>query len=208
MHKTSPILAGAIISLLALGSLTLNGCASQPTTTSGGAASKPAETAAKPTEAAVAERANYFLVFHENGRLYAFSDPALYLLFLEHDEVPLTRTRIGGGPAGQTVIIGLTKKEAKLPLDKPTQTEQFFDGKIDAVAPFYGEAIYNGRYYVFGAWEDMKAFLQHMEVPYAYTEIGVGPKGETVVYYLNKKTKNQGSPTALIEAFKKLHQKK
>lgn len=54
--------------------------------------------AAKPAEAT---KANYFMVFHENGRLYAFGDVKNYLMFLEHDEVPLTRTRIGGGPAGK-----------------------------------------------------------------------------------------------------------
>lgn len=197
MRTQTRILTYSLVSMLALGS---GGCATQQAT-SGAAAPQQAQAAAE-------EKAHYFLVFHENGRIYAFSDPALYRLFLEHNEVPLTRTRIGGGPAGETVVIGLTKNDAKLTPDKPTQTELFYDDKIGAVGPFYGEVIYNGRYYVFGEWQDMKSFLQHKEAPWTYTEIGTGPKGETVIYVLNKKTKDLGRPAALVEAFQKMHQKK
>ncbi|WP_126443751.1 hypothetical protein [Sulfuricystis multivorans] len=201
MRIMQRISAHSLAAALAFGALGLSGCASQ----------QPAATShheAKAAQPAAAQKANYFLVFHDNGRLYAFSDPALYLLFLEHDEVPLTRTRIGGGPDGQTVIFGLTKKEAGLPLDAPVVAEKFFDGKIGEVGAFYGEVIYNGRYYVFGEWQDMKDFLQHKEVAWTFTEIGAGPKGETVIYALNKKTKNAGRPAPLIEAFNKLHSKK
>lgn len=199
MRTETHLLTHFLVSVLALGALGLSGCATQQVAGSA--------TASHQTQAAVEEKAHYFVVFHENGRLYAFSDPALYLLFLEHNEVPFTRTRIGGGPSGETVIIGLTKNETKLALDKPTQTELFFDDKIGAVGPFYGEVVYNGRYYVFGEWQDMKAFLQHKEAPWTYTEIGAAPNGETVIYVLNKKTKDQGRPVAMVEAFQKLHHK-
>lgn len=192
--------ARLLAAALALGALGLAGCATQHTT------AVSADT--KAVQPAPAERAHYFLVFHENGRLYAFSDPALYLLFLEHDEVPLTRTRIGGGPEGQTVIFGLTKKEAEIPLNVPIAAEKFFDDKAGEVGAFYGEVIHNGRYYVFGEWQDLKDFLQHKEVAWTYTEIGAGPKSETVIYALNKKTKDAGRPVVLVESFKKLHQKK
>ncbi|MEW5780813.1 MAG: hypothetical protein ACOY6N_14170 [Pseudomonadota bacterium] len=190
----------ALTAALVIGALGLSGCATQQSST--------AAQETKAAQPATAEKTNFFLVFHENGRLYAFSDPALYLLFLEHDEVPLTRSRIGGGPEGQTVIFGLTKKEANTPLGTPIVAEKFFDGKIDDAGAFYGEVIYNGRYYVFGDWQDLKNFLQHKEVPWTFTEIGVGPKGETVIYALNKKTKDAGRPVALIESFHKLHEKK
>lgn len=76
------------------------------------------------------------------------------------------------------------------------------------VGPFYGEVIRDGRFYVFGEWQDFKDYLDHKEVTFTFTEIGTGPKGETVIYALNNKTKKEGRPVALIESFKKLHQAK
>lgn len=200
----------AAASLLALG--LLGGCASQapakPESKPAAAASVPAPaTTAAPTPAvqpAAAVTENYFLVFHENGRIYAFGDAKNYLLFLEHDEVPLTRTRIGAGPDGETVVFGITKDDANK-LDLPSKGELFFDGKMGEVGPFYGEVLRDGRFYVFGEWKDFKDFLAHREVTYTFTEIGTGPKGETVIYALNKETVKQGRPAKLIEQFKTLH---
>lgn len=186
----------ALASLMALG--VMSGCATQPEV----AESKPAE-----AQAAEAKTANYFLVFHENGRIYAFGDTKNYLMFLENGEVPLTRTRIGGGPEGQTVIFGITKSESKN-LDKLTSGEMFYDGKMGEADPFYGEVLRDGRFYVFGEWKDFQDYLAHKEVTFTFTEIGTGPKGETVIYALNSKTKKKGRPVALTEAFKQLRQAK
>lgn len=197
MRNKQRILSYALASALTLGAFGLSGCATQQSASGSSMQTQPAAT----------EKANYFLVFHENGRLYAFGDATNYLLFMEHDEVPLTRTRIGGGPDGQTVIFGITNKDAKV-LDKPSMGERFFDGKVGDVGAFYGEVFRDGRYYVFGEWKDFKDYLDHKEVAFTFTEIGTGPKGETVIYALNKKTKDKGRPVELIEAFKKLRQKK
>ncbi|MDP4029038.1 MAG: hypothetical protein Q8P42_08740 [Gallionella sp.] len=186
----------ALASLMALG--VMSGCATQPEI----AESKPAE-----AQKVAVEKANYFLVFHENGRIYAFGDTKNYLMFLENGEVPLTRTRIGGGPEGQTVIFGITKSESKN-LDKLSSGEMFYDRKMGEADPFYGEVLRNGRFYVFGEWKDFQDYLAHKEVTFTFTEIGTGPKGETVVYALNSKTKKQGRPVALIEAFKQLRKAK
>lgn len=100
MQENKRTLSYALASVLALG--VLGGCATQSNT------AKAPESKPAATTPAAAEKAHYFLVFHENGRIYAFGDAANYLLFLEHDEVPLTRTRIGAGPEGETVIFGIT----------------------------------------------------------------------------------------------------
>ncbi|MFN6960670.1 MAG: hypothetical protein ACK4N6_00375 [Rhodocyclaceae bacterium] len=200
MQNKSRILPYALSSVLVFGALGLIVCATHQATSS-------SNDAAKQAQPATAEKSNYFLVFHENGRLYAFGDAANYLLFMEHGEVPLTRTRIGGGPDGQTVVFGITKDDAKM-VGKPSTGEMFFDGKMGEVGAFYGEVFRDGRYYVFGEWKDFKDYLEHKEVAFTYTEIGAGPKGETVIYALNKKTKDKGRPLELIEAFKQLRQKK
>lgn len=200
MQNKSRILPYALASALVFGALGLNGCATQQATSSSNGA-------AKQVQPAKAEKSNYFLVFHENGRLYAFGDAANYLLFMEHDEVPLTRTRIGGGPNGQTVVFGITNNDAKT-VGKPSTGEMFFDGKMGEVGAFYGEVFRDGRYYVFGEWKDFKDYLEHKEVAFTFTEIGAGPKGETIIYALNNKTKAKGRPVELIEAFRQLRQKK
>lgn len=197
MQENKRTLSYALASVLALG--VLGGCATQSNT------AKAPESKPAATTPVAAEKAHYFLVFHENGRIYAFGDAANYLLFLEHDEVPLTRTRIGAGPEGETVIFGITKNDANN-LDKPSAGEMFYDGKMGEVGPFYGEVVRDGRFYVFGEWADFKSYLDHKEVTFTFTEIGTGPKGETVIYALNARTKKAGRPVALIEAFKQLHQ--
>lgn len=191
-QRVMPYAVASIVVLTALA-----GCATSSATSSGTSSAGQSQTA---------QAAHYFMVFHENGRVYAFGDKQNYLLFMEHDEVPLTRTRIGGGPEGQTVVFGITKDESKK-LDEPSVAEKFFDDKADNVSAFYGEVFRNGRYHVFGEWQDFKDYLSHKEITFTFTEIGTGPKGETVIYALNSKTKKQGRPVKLIEQFKKLRQK-
>jgi hypothetical protein len=209
----------AMTSLLALG--VMSGCATQSNTASA-PESKPVVTAqaaapaaapqatAAPVAAAqpaAAVTANYFLVYHENGRIYPIADTKNYLAFLEHGELIYTRTRVGEGPEGATIVFGIEKKEAD-DLAKPSMAELFYDGKMDVTGPFYGEVIRDGRFYVFGEWADFKDYLAHKEITFTFTEVGTGPNGETVIYALNKKTKDQGRPVALVEAFKQLHQVK
>lgn len=210
MQENKRYLPYALTSVLALG--IMSGCATQSSTAKApeskpAAATKAAVPVAAAQPAATAQKANYFLVYHENGRIYAFGDAKNYLLFMEHDEVPLTRTRIGAGSEGETIVFGITGKDSEN-LEKPSPGEMFFDGKMGEVGPFYGEVVRDGRFYVFGEWRDFKDYLDHKEVTFTFTEIGTGPKGETVIYALNKKTKDEGRPVALIESFKKLRQVK
>jgi hypothetical protein len=191
----------ALSVLFALGAL--GGCATQQTPTSSKAATPAAKTESAPAAAkaeAPARKQTYFMVFHENGRIYAMTEPKIYLGLMEHDEVPLTRARVGGGPEGETVVFGITSKDGDH-LDKPTAAEDIYDGRTKDVGAFYGEVVRNGRYHVFGEWEDFQDYLAHKEITFTYTEIGTGPKGETVIYALNKKTKDEGRPVALVEQF-------
>jgi len=196
MRNTQQLKLVAVLSaLLAFG--VVSGC-----TTSQSTVAAPAAIAEAPVQ-----KQTYFMVYHENGRIYAMTEPKIYLGLMAHDEVPLTRTRIGGGPDGETVIFGITKDDGKH-LDKPTAAEDIFDGRTKDVGAFYGEVVRNGRYHVFGEWKDFQDYLAHKEITFTYTEIGTGPKGETVIYALNKETKKHGRPVALIEQFNRLHQVK
>lgn len=206
LRKRRSIGTPALASVLVMG--LFSGCATSQTAETAPAAkaeSKPAQTA--PAAPAVAPTEYYFLVFHENGRIYPVADVKNYLGFLEHDELIFTRSRIGEGPDGATLVFGIEKKEAD-DLSKPAKAELFYDGKYEPTGPFYGEVLLNGRFHVFGTWKDFKDFLEHKEVTYTFTEIGTGPKGETVIYALNKDTVKEGRPVKLIEAFNNLRKQK
>lgn len=198
----------SVVALFALGAM--SGCATHQAPTNSKAATPAAKTESAPaaTKAeAPAQKQTYFMVYHENGRIYAMTEPKIYLGLMEHDEVPLTRARVGGGPDGETVVFGITSKDGDH-LDKPTAAEDIFDGRTKDVGAFYGEVVRNGRYHVFGEWKDFQDYLAHKEITFTYTEIGTGSKGETVIYALNKKTKDEGRPMALVEQFNQLRQVK
>lgn len=190
----------------------LSGCATSQSTASTQTEPKPeaklesgtsSAASASAATAATAPTEHFFIVYHENGRIYPIADAKNYLSFLDTDELTYTRTRIGAGPEGETIVFGIEKEEAG-DLKKPAKAESFFDGKYEPAGPFYGEIVRDGRIHVFGSWRDFKDYLVNNEITYTYTEIGVGPKGETVIYALNKNTVKEGRPVKLIEAFNKL----
>lgn len=145
---------------------------------------------------------DYYQVYKE-GRIYVFDDLDTYLDFMELGETPFRLTRIGVGPEGETVVFGLQKKDKSL--SSGIGGVDLYDGKAEgAKVGFYGEVVKEGRIYVFSEWSDLKSFLSVGEAPYRFTEIGAGPKGETIVYVLNKDNKKK-KPVDLIAQFKKNH---
>jgi len=168
------------------------------------AATQPAA-AAQPaaTQPTAAPMEYFFVVYHDNGRIYSIADIKSYLTFLNTDELTFTRTRVGAGPEGESIVFGIEKKEAD-DISKPAKAELLYDGKMEVSGPFYGEVLRDGRFYVFGNWADFKGYMVNKEVTYTFTEIGTGPKGETVIYALNKDTIKEGRPVKLVEAFNRL----
>ncbi len=187
------LLAAAGSALLAAG------CATAP-------APAPAPAPAAAAAPAVAAVTNYFMAMPEGGRWWIFGDAKNYLDYVAHGEVQLTRTRIGAGPTGQTVIFGITGDDVKK--NAPSSGEMIFDGKRQVDGAFYGEVFRGGRFYVFGEWADFQDYLKHNEIIFTHTRIGEGPKGETIVYALNRKTVKEGPPTRLIQQFNALRGKK
>lgn len=136
---------------------------------------------------------------HHEGRIHIFYDRKLYNDFLALGETPFRLTRIGAGPNGETVVFGLTKQDKKQP--GKVAVINLYDGKIEAANNFYAELHSHGRIYVFNDYDDMKPVRQFGHPNLFYTEIGAGPKGETVVYVLNEETK-KNRPDALIARYK------
>lgn len=153
----------------------------------------------KPAETAATNSMEIYEV-HKDGRIHVFYDRALYTEFLQLGETSYRLTRIGEGPNGETIVFGLTKKDKKKGADTPAV--KLYNNKAKADANFYGETRRHGRIYVFSKFEDMEPVRMFGHPTFFYTEIGSGPKGETVVYVLNKANKKK-KPVALISDFKK-----
>jgi hypothetical protein len=136
---------------------------------------------------------------HHEGRIHIFYDKKLYKEFLSLGETPFRLTRIGAGPNGETLVFGLTKKDKKMKSSIPVI--DLYDGKIkqDSV---YAEMHKHERIYVFSSFKDMGTVRSFGHPNYMYTQIGAGPKGETVVFVLNKHNKKK-RPDALIAEYKK-----
>lgn len=171
-------------SLLLILATYLAGCATNTSTDS-----------AEKSEAAMME---IYEVHHE-GRIHVFYDQKLYHEFLSLGETPFRLTRIGAGPKGETLVFGLTKADKKM--KKPVAAIELYDGKIKP-GPVYAEMRKHDRIYVFNTFEDMSTVRSFGHPNFMYTQIGAGPKGETVVFVLNKHNKKK-RPDTLIAEYKK-----
>jgi hypothetical protein len=140
---------------------------------------------------------------HHDGRLYIFDNFAVYQDFLALGETAYRKVRIGEGPKGETIVFGLTNEDKKK--TSGIASIDMYDGKLKGASEFYGEMYTEeGRIYVFSSLEEMTQARLVGEVPLRYTDIGSGPKGETVVYALNSDNKKK-KPVALIAKFKAIH---
>ncbi|WP_240693248.1 hypothetical protein [Thiomicrorhabdus indica] len=180
------------------GALTLSACDSMPSTK---ADAKEAKSTAAANVAAQAAETQIFEVFHD-GRINQFYDYKTYQSFLNVGETAYRLTRIGGGPKGETLVFGLTKADKKKGLNTPAA--MIWDGKSEASENFYGEMHKHGRIYVFDTMADMKHVRELGHPNFMFTEIGMGPKGETVVFVLNKANKKK-KPVAQIAKYKALN---
>ena len=126
---------------------------------------------------------------HHDGRINVFYDRKTYQEFLQLGETSYRLTRIGDGPNGETVVFGLTKNDKKKGADTPAV--KLFENKATAADNFYAETRRHDRFYVFSTFSDMATVRQFGHPNFFYTEIGSGPKGETVVYVLNKSNKKK-----------------
>jgi hypothetical protein len=197
MTHASPLLAVAAAAAM------LAGCAgTEQKPAAPAVTAAPASAAAPAPAAAPAAATEYYVVLPEDGRYYAFGRWKDYADYMAHGEVTLTRARIGAGPAGRTLVFGITSDDVKS--GQPSVGELVYDGKLGAAEGFYGEVFKDGRYYVFGDLANLKSFAAFGEVPYSFTDIGAGPKGETLVWVMTSESYKKGRPTATIDRFKQL----
>lgn len=169
-------------------------------TACGGEMTKKAD--AKPVAEAMAMNNQDLYEVHHEGRIYVFDDRTAYEEYLSVGETPFRKVHIGEGPKGETLVFGLTNADKKK--TSGIASVDMYEGKLAGAEPFYGEMRVEGRIYVFGSLKEMNSARVVGEVPLRYTDIGAGPKGETVVYALNGSNKKV-KPVAMIAEFKKMN---
>ncbi len=152
--------------------------------------------------------ADYFEI-HKGGRIYVLSDLKEYQTWLKTDEIPLVVTKVGAGPNGETVKLGLIKKEAKA-MEKKVgakgAAELMFEGKLVGLEKgFYGEVHKDNKIWVFENGKDLHEFQKSGEVPCGITQIGAGPEGKTLVYVQNCKAAAKAKPEASMAKFKSIY---
>ena len=122
--------------------------------------------------------ATYF-EHRQEGRIYVLGSAGSDSKFLENGHLPYAQTMIGAGPASETVVIEIDKKDPELQV---RLWREFRDRNL-----YYAEEAHNDRTYVIGSRGSHAAFKQNPHLPYTYTRIGEGPRGETVVIEVDRK---------------------
>jgi pyruvate/2-oxoglutarate dehydrogenase complex dihydrolipoamide acyltransferase (E2) component len=196
---------------LAVLALVMAGCASTAPEAPSAAAAEAAPEAPAPkpgtppianAPAPAAGVAELYVVLPPTGRIHAFGDLKNYADFLAHGEVALTRTAVGAGPGGKTIVYGITGDDVKNAA--PSAAEKLLAANSPEPGLFYGEVFRDGRFFLFGSRKDMTDFAAFGEVPYSYTEVGAGPKGETLVLVMNKDSYAKGRPADRLARFRAL----
>jgi hypothetical protein len=148
--------------------------------------------AAADTTAGSSAEAGYYKEEYKDGRFYVFGQEKTYDAWNENGHMPYTRTQIGGGPGGRTVVYEIDKKSPAMTDWLERQYAQSLNSGSGASASpssssFYSEMKKDGRYYVFGNAKTETSFKSTGHMPYTRTFIGGGPGGATVVLEIDKK---------------------
>lgn len=127
---------------------------------------------------------NYWVYEHE-GRHYVVGQAKTREQFQTSGHLPYTRTVLGAGPTGETVVFEVNKKDPQLVerleatyLKQPLLLKHEKD---------YWVYEHEGRHYVMGQSKTKEQFQKSGHLPYTRTILGAGPAGETVVFEVNKK---------------------
>jgi hypothetical protein len=145
---------------------------------------------------------DYYQVRREQ-RIYVFDDASTFKEFLSSGEAPYRLTRIGAGPKGETVVFGLRGMD-KDKKDDSVGGVALYDGKAQGAADsFFAVLMDDARIHVFEDWAGFAAYRESGEAAFRYTDIGGGPKGQTVVYVFGKANKDK-KPDEMVARFKSL----
>jgi hypothetical protein len=127
-----------------------------------------------------------FHVYENHGRLFVTGSQASLDKFKASGHLPYTKTILGAGPTGETVIFEVDKKNPELTerLQKEFAHTPFM---IDGNEKDYFVYKKGERFYVIGNQTTNEKFMASGHLPYTKTILGAGPTGETVIFEVDKK---------------------
>lgn len=140
-----------------------------------------------------------FFVYDYQGRYYVVGSEESSKAFAAHHHLPYTKTLLGAGPHGETVIFEVPKKNPEV-ADRLIETYQGIPFLVETKGDNYAVYKYMGRLYVVGSKASSEKFAAHHHMPYAKTLLGAGPAGETVVFEID--TKDPTLVERLMKQFK------
>lgn len=179
------------------GALLLGACAANGSNSGGyqGAAEDDYEKNLAAERAAIALNNDDLYEIHRDNRIYVITDATDFKNFLSTADVPFRVTRIGGGPAGETVILGIATSESKK--TGGFGSVEMWDGKREGSSKaFYAEVFKDNKWYLFGNWAAYNAYHASGSLS-GFTSAGAAPDGATIMV--------SGDADALTTKFKSLH---
>jgi len=133
--------------------------------------------------------ADGLIVWSYADRHYVTGSEKMHKMFAEHQHLPYTKTILGAGPNGETVVFEVAKKDSTFVDNLITKYNQI-PFLVTSQGDNFSVYKYNGRIYVIGNPKTRDFFVEHQHLPYTKTQLGVGPGGETVIFEVNKKDPN------------------
>ncbi len=142
--------------------------------------------AAKDEARQVVAEDGQFYVYAYAGRHYVLGSRESAKKFTENKVVAYTKTILGAGPHGETVVFEVNKKD-QADTERLIETYQKTPFLVAEQGDNYAVFKYNSRIYVIGNAKTRAAFEKHPHLPYTKTLLGAGPGGETVIFEVDKK---------------------
>lgn len=134
----------------------------------------------------VLSKGGEFSVYAYNDRHYVTGSAKSSQAFAEHHHLPYTKTILGAGPQGETVVFEVDKKDSAY-VERLMETYQHTPFLITEKGDDYAVYKYNSRIYVIGNAQTRASFEKNHHLPYTKTLLGAGPAGETVIFEVDRK---------------------
>ncbi len=137
----------------------------------------------------IESKGNNYNVWKYKGRIYVIGNPKTNESFKTLHHLPYTKTVLGAGPFGETVIFEVNKKKPEF----AEQLKERYEGTpvlLQADGDSYFVWKLRNRIYVIGNTKTNKSFAKTGHLPYTRTVLGAGPNGETVIFEVDKKNKD------------------
>lgn len=130
-------------------------------------------------------------------QLFLFDDYKVYRDFLVSGTAPVIKDLGEKDKHGQNIVLALRAEDSSKKLEE-ISAYRFLRQNMPPAGKFYGEIRQEGMIFVGQRYGDMVDLNNIGEPIFRHTEIASGPKGERVIYLMQKEEKK---PEALIKQF-------